>query len=143
MLAKKTVILSLGILAGTLSYQPLHGQASTDGLYTAEQAQRGETAYQKQCLSCHGAALDGVGPYPTLSGDDFLSKYQGQPLVTVYDMIQKLMPADHPGSLTRPQAADLLAYILSFNKFPAGKSELPSDEEALKKLELPKSAPKS
>jgi S-disulfanyl-L-cysteine oxidoreductase SoxD len=53
-------------------------------------------------------------------------------------MIQKLMPATAPGSLTRPQAADLLAYILSFNKFPAGKTDLPSDEDSLKKLTLPK-----
>jgi S-disulfanyl-L-cysteine oxidoreductase SoxD len=131
----------LGIMAA-LSYQPVHGQAA-DGLYTADQAHRGEAAYQKQCLSCHGAALDGVGPYPTLSGDDFLSKYQGQPLLNVYDMIQKLMPADHPGSLTRPQASDLLAYILSFDKFPAGKTELPNDEETLKKVQLPKPAPAS
>jgi S-disulfanyl-L-cysteine oxidoreductase SoxD len=54
-----------------------------------------------------------------------------------------LMPADHPGSLTRPEAADLLAYILSFNKFPAGKTELPSDEDSLKKIMLPKPAPKA
>ncbi len=57
-------------------------------------------------------------------------------------MIQKLMPATAPGSLTRPQAADLLAYILSYNKFPAGKTELPSDEDSLKKLTVPKPAPK-
>jgi S-disulfanyl-L-cysteine oxidoreductase SoxD len=78
-----------------------------------------------------------------LSGDDFLTKYQGQPATGVYDMIQKLMPATAPGSLTRPQAADLLAYILSFNKFPAGKTDLPSDEDGLKKLVLPKAPPKA
>jgi hypothetical protein len=58
-------------------------------------------------------------------------------------MIQKLMPATNPGTLTRPEAADLLAYILSFNKFPAGKTDLPSDEDSLKKLVLPKPAPKA
>jgi cytochrome c len=83
-----------------------------------------------------------VGPYPPLSGDDFLSKYQGQPALNLYNMIQKLMPATAPGTLTRPQAADLLAYILSFNKFPAGKTEFPTDEDSLKKLILPKPAPK-
>jgi mono/diheme cytochrome c family protein len=99
--------------------------------------------YQKQCTSCHGDALDGVGPYPPLSGGDFLSKYEGQPVLNVYNLIQKLMPATAPGSLTPPQAADLLAYILSFNKFPAGKTDLPSDEDSLKKLTLPKPAPKT
>lgn len=146
MLAKKTVLFSFSLLLSGFSYQMIHGQAAAaagDGVYTVEQAHRGETAYQKQCVSCHGAALDGVGPYPPLSGDEFLSKYEGQPVLNLYDMIQKLMPADHPGSLTRPDAADLLSYILSFNKFPAGKTELPSDEDSLKKITLPKPAPKA
>ena len=139
--AKKNVLLSLSLLLGGSSCPLLHAQA--DGIYTADQAQRAEAMYKKQCSSCHGEALDGVGPYPPLSGDDFLSKYEGQPAVNLYDMIQKLMPATAPGTLTRPQAADLFAYILSFNKFPAGKTELPSDEESLKKLTLPKPAPKT
>ncbi len=145
MTAKKTVILSFGLILGGFSYHLLRGQSApaADGIYSAEQAHRGEALYQKQCVSCHGSALDGVGPYPPLSGDDFLSKYEGQPTLNLYDLIQKLMPADKPGSLSRPEAADLLSYILSFNKFPAGKTDLPSDEESLKKLVLPKPAPKA
>jgi mono/diheme cytochrome c family protein len=143
-LAKKTVILSVGIMLCTFSYQLVRGQSdAAAGIYTADQAHRGEALYKAQCTSCHGDALDGAGPYPPLSGNDFLSKYEGQPALNVYDMIQKLMPATAPGSLTRPQAADLLAYILSYNKFPAGKTELPSDEDALKKLTVPKPAPKA
>lgn len=144
MLAKKTVILGLGIMLCTFSYQLVRGQSdAAAGIYTADQAHRGEALYKAQCTSCHGDALDGTGPYPPLTGNDFLSKYEGQPALNVYDMIQKLMPATAPGSLTRPQAADLLAYILSYNKFPAGKTELPSDEDSLKKLTVPKPAPKA
>jgi S-disulfanyl-L-cysteine oxidoreductase SoxD len=146
-LAKNNVLLCFTLMLSGFSYQALYGQAdaapAADGLYTADQAHRGETMYKAQCTSCHGDALDGVGPYPPLSGDDFLTKYEGQPALNVYNMIQKLMPATAPGSLTRPQAADLLAYILSFNKFPAGKTEFPIDEDSLKKLILPKPAPKS
>ena len=47
------------------------------------------------------------------------------------------------GVLDGSDAADLLAYILSFNKFPTGKTDLPSDEDSLKKLTLPKPAPKA
>jgi mono/diheme cytochrome c family protein len=141
-LAKKTIILSLGIMLSTFSCQLVRGQSDA-GVYTADQAHRGEALYKAQCTSCHGDALDGTGPYPPLTGNDFLSKYEGQPALNVYDMIQKLMPATAPGSLTRPQAADLLAYILSYNKFPAGKTELPSDEDSLKKLTVPKPAPKA
>lgn len=144
MLAKKTVILSLGTMLCAFSYQLVRGQSdAAAGIYTAGQAHRGEALYKAQCTSCHGDALDGTGPYPPLTGNDFLSKYEGQPALNVYDMIQKLMPATAPGSLTRPQAADLLAYILSYNKFPAGKTELPSDEDSLKKLTVPKPAPKA
>jgi mono/diheme cytochrome c family protein len=146
-LAKNNVLLCFTLMLSGFTYQALYGQAdaapAADGLYTADQAHRGETLYKAQCTSCHGDALDGVGPYPPLSGDDFLTKYEGQPALNVYNMIQKLMPATAPGSLTRPQAADLFAYILSFNKFPAGKTEFPTDEDSLKKLILPKPAPKS
>jgi mono/diheme cytochrome c family protein len=142
---KKTVILSFSLFLVGFSYHLLRGQSApaADGIYSADQAHRGEALYQKQCVSCHGSALDGTGPYPPLSGDDFLSKYEGQPALNLYDMIQKLMPADKPGTLSRPDAADLLSYILSFNKFPAGKTDLPSEEESLKKLVLPKPAPKA
>ena len=140
MLAKKNVLLCLGLIIGGISPQLIHGQTSPaagDGVYSADQAQRGEALYKKQCTACHGDALDGVGPYPPLSGNDFLSKYEGKPVSNVYDMIQKLMPATAPGSLSRTDAADLLAYILSFNKFPAGKTDLPSDPDSLKKLIFP------
>jgi S-disulfanyl-L-cysteine oxidoreductase SoxD len=145
-LAKKAAILGLGLTLGGFSYHLLRGQdsaAPVDGVYTVDQAHHGETLYQVKCVSCHAAALDGTGPYPPLSGDEFLSKYEGQPVLTLYDMIQKLMPADKPGSLSRPDAADLVAYILSFNKFPAGKTALPSEENSLKTLTLPKPAPKT
>jgi S-disulfanyl-L-cysteine oxidoreductase SoxD len=138
--ANKPLLLCLGVFLSGFSYAVLHAQ-SADGIYTADQAKRGEAAFKKQCSSCHGEALDGVGPYPALSGNEFLSKYEGQPTVNLYDMIQKLMPATAPGTLSRPDAADLLAYILSFNKFPAGKTDLPNDEDSLKKLILPKPAP--
>jgi S-disulfanyl-L-cysteine oxidoreductase SoxD len=140
--AKKNLLLFLGLILSGFSCHDLRAQ-SGDGIYTAGQATRGEALYKKQCTSCHGEALDGAGPYPALSGDEFLSKYEGQPAVNLYDLIQKLMPATAPGSLTRPEAADLFAYILSFNKFPAGKTDLPSDDDSLKKLQLPKLAPKS
>jgi S-disulfanyl-L-cysteine oxidoreductase SoxD len=133
-------------ILGGFSSSALRGQADSapgDGLYTVGQAQRGGTAYQKQCAVCHGSELDGVGPYPPLSEGEFLSKYEDQPVFVLFDKINTTMPADHPGLLTRPQTADILSFILSFNKFPAGKTELPSDEESLKKLPLQKPAPKS
>ena len=150
MFTKKTVILCSTLVATGLSFPLLFGQAaapaavgaSADGIYSADQAKRGEALYQKQCVSCHGAGLDGAGPYPALSGDEFLTKYAGQPAGNLYDMIQKLMPATAPGSLTRPEAGDLTAYVLSFNKLPAGKADMTTDEEALKKAANPEACAK-
>src|SRR5262249_36302420 len=38
--------------------------------------------------------------------------------------IQKTMPFNTPGSLSRPQSIDLTAYILQIDKFAAGESDL-------------------
>jgi mono/diheme cytochrome c family protein len=144
-LLKKIFLPCLGLIAATLSYNAMQGQADSamgDGIYSADQAQRGSALYQKRCSACHGAALDGDGPYPPLSEGEFLSTYEGQPILALFDKIHTTMPADHPGSLTRPETADVVSFILSFNKFPAGKTELPSDEESLKKIQLQKPAPK-
>jgi hypothetical protein len=45
--------------------------------------------------------------------------------------IHTTMPANDPGSMSNPEVAQVLAYILSFNQVPAGATALPSDEAAL------------
>ena len=40
------------------------------------------------------------------------------------DKIAQTMPVQAPGSISRPQAIDLTAYILQVAKFPAGQAEL-------------------
>jgi hypothetical protein len=44
------------------------------------------------------------------------------------------MPQRAPGRLTRQQDADVLAFLLSVNKFPAGKDELYRQSEMLKEI---------
>jgi len=80
--ANKNVLFCLSLILSGFSCQSMQGQSAADGIYSADQAHRGEALYKKQCLSCHGEALDGVGPYPPLSGDDFLSKYEGRKQLT-------------------------------------------------------------
>jgi len=95
----------------------------TAGVYSAPQAARGAQLYVAQCGSCHGRALDGaVGP--PLIGDGFLANWSARPLAELVDKIQKTMPFEQPGSLSRQQSADLLAYVLQAGKFPAGPAEL-------------------
>jgi mono/diheme cytochrome c family protein len=102
-----------------------------DGVYTAAQAARGETAYRQNCASCHGAELEGKSQNPPLAGSDFTGNWDGRTLGELFDKIQDTMPADRPGKLDRPVNAAILAYILRANKFPAGKAELRDDPAAL------------
>ena len=64
----------------------------------------------------------------------FTAKWNGKTIGDLFEIINKDMPNDDPGSLSRQQSADYLAYILLANDFPAGKSELPVDMETLKQI---------
>ena len=115
--------------------EPTASQRSVwDGVYTEEQAKRGESIYEKQCSVCHGDKLGGRESAPPLTGGAFLSNWNGLPLSDLFERVRKTMPQNAPGKLTKQQNADILAYMLSFNKFPAGKTELYRQAEMLKEI---------
>jgi mono/diheme cytochrome c family protein len=101
----------------------------TEGVYSSQQADRAKPIYEAECASCHGAALEGAVGGP-LVGDKFLANWSGRPLSNLVDKIEKTMPFDSPGSLSREQATDLTAYMLAVGKFPAGRAELNVDRVA-------------
>jgi quinoprotein glucose dehydrogenase len=107
-----------------------------DAVFTAEQAKRGEALYQEQCAACHGQALAGVEAAPALAGPAFIGSWNEAPLGDFFERIRISMPQDTPGSLGRQQTADIVAYILSFNKAPAGPTDLPGDTELLKAIKI-------
>jgi mono/diheme cytochrome c family protein len=111
------------------------GRTARDGVYTDAQATRGAAVYKEQCASCHGPSLGG-SLAPPLAGESFTSTWGG-PLLDIVNKIQNTMPANDFGKLTRPQTADLVAYVLQVNKFPAGRAELSIDDAALKAITLP------
>jgi mono/diheme cytochrome c family protein len=107
-----------------------------DGVYSKDQASRGQTAYNSKCARCHGEALLGGENSPPLVDRDFLDKWEGKPVSLLVELIRTTMPADGPGKLSRQQCTDMTAYLLSANGFPAGNSDLPADAEALKEILL-------
>ena len=113
-----------------------------DGVFTKEQASRGEGAYSQNCASCHGTALTGGESAPPLTGGEFSSNWLGLTAGDLFDRIRITMPADRPGRLSREQNADILAFLLRMNQFPAGASELPSRTEFLKQIRLDAEKPK-
>jgi S-disulfanyl-L-cysteine oxidoreductase SoxD len=128
--------LYVGALAGTIPGSALARQARTadTGVFTAAQAGRGKQVYDTQCATCHGKVLEGaVGPL--LTGDGFLTAWSGKPMTDLVDKIHKTMPLQAPGTLTRPQALDVTAYILQFAKFKTGSAELA--DAALAQVTMP------
>ncbi len=91
-----------------------------DGVYTAEQARRGSGLYQTHCAACHGDSLTGGEAAPALAGDTFNSTWDGVTLGDLFDRIRTTMPQTQPGSLSRAQNSDIIAFILSSGRFPAG-----------------------
>jgi len=104
-----------------------------DGVYTDAQAERGGVLFQQQCARCHGANLAGTFETPPLVGR-FKPYWSGATLETLFDYVATAMPLDRPGSLSRAANADILAFLLKANDFPAGTKELGASSEDLKAI---------
>jgi len=112
-----------------------------DGVFNEEQAKRGEAAFVEACSNCHQRNLEGADMTPALTGGAFMANWDGLTVGDLFDRIRVSMPADRPGTLSRQENADIIAYILRFNQFPAGKEELPREVQALKQILFKASRP--
>jgi cytochrome c len=116
------VFVSVMVSAGAMSAQ---AQKTTwDGVYTAEQARKGEALYKAQCAACHGEAMAGAEAAPPLVGDTFNANWEGAPLADLFERMRVTMPLTKPGSLSRAANAEILAFMLETGKFPAGETPL-------------------
>lgn len=149
MVARTRRILAAGAIAVlfTIAASPfaLRAQDTSrsvwDGVYTQEQMNRGQPLYARECASCHGATLNGGEMAPPLSGGVFLSNWNGLTVGDLFERIRTTMPLSKPGKLSRDVNADILAYILGMNKFPAGDTELPNKTEMLKQIRIEATKP--
>ena len=129
---------ALGFIStGALRAQaPAAAKTTNDGVFTDAQVKKGSEIYGQQCASCHDAQLAGSGTAPALAGTDFSANWKDETVGSLFERIRATMPADNPGSLQRPQVSELVAFILNFNKYPVGASELGTDFEALKTIKI-------
>jgi len=107
-----------------------------DGVYSKEQAGRGQTAYNSKCARCHGENLMGGEDSPALVDRDFLEKWNGKSVGALMELIRKTMPSDGPGRVSRQECTDITAYLLSANSFPQGNGDLSSDLDVLNAILL-------
>jgi quinoprotein glucose dehydrogenase len=105
-----------------------------DGVYSEVQAKRGAELYSTRCVECHLDTLEGDGPATPLTGPGFLANWDGISMADMVERTQKSMPSDKPGTLSRQQIADVLAFVLRANKMPAGEAELPRQAELLSRI---------
>jgi quinoprotein glucose dehydrogenase len=138
-----TLKITIGALAGVclvsglaMAQDAAPGRNVWDGVYTADQATRGQAAYDSTCSACHGAALGGGDMAPALVDMSFLGKWSGQSMGDLFARIHDTMPPDNPGSLSAATAADIEAYILSQNQIPAGSTELAGDQQVQQQIRI-------
>ena len=102
-------------MAWTLAAQegPTSVQA---GVYSEEQAQRGEQLFSEACLVCHQPEEFAAGGY--------MDGWNGMNLNDFVEFIRSTMPEDNPGRLKRQEYIDIVAFMLQQNGLPAGETEM-------------------
>jgi cytochrome c len=126
------------VTAVTFAQNPPPKQSVWSGVYTDQQATRGERQYGRACEHCHGADLAGdpVNEIPALSLDSFMTSWSGKSVKDLFDTVKRSMPKDKPGSLGTGAYVDVVAYLLQANKFPSGDRELPRTPEQLESIAI-------
>ena len=104
------------------------GRAVADGVFKASQASSGQRTFRQVCSACHGPE--------EFSGARFRFRWAGQTVGDVFNAVSTLMPEDNPGSLRPEEYADILAYLLSLNDYPAGNEPLPADVAVLATIQM-------
>jgi quinoprotein glucose dehydrogenase len=124
------------ILLGSIVHAQPPTKSIWDGVFTDAQAARGKALYSDNCASCHGGELTGGEMAPPLAGGEFMAGWDGLTIGDLFERIRISMPQNAPGSLSGQQNADILAFMFSANKFPAGADELPKEAGILKQIKF-------
>jgi len=134
----RTTILTLFLLPFLLQTNTPRRSVWT-GVYTDGQAEKGKVEYQRTCVRCHAANLDGVqdanllgdfAPRFSLRGNDFMERWREDTAYSLFNYIKTGMPPrTEPKSASVPEfsdetSIDLVAYIFQGNGFPSGSKEM-------------------
>jgi len=100
------------------------------GIYSTEQATRGQQEYTARCSRCHGAELKGTEGNG-LVGKDFMERWREDSVGSLYEFVSAGMPPPSRGGgrplISVPEYLDILSYVFSQNQFPAGPNPLTTD----------------
>ena len=136
----KIIWLTMGVamlVAGAVEpIQQAKARTVWDGVYTEEQATRGQAQYLRSCASCHAPDLRGGSTAPSLVEESFSFQWADATVGDLFERIRTLMPSDRPNSLSGQTYRDVVAFILQANKFPPGGKELDADLDALRQIAI-------
>src|SRR5262249_2802694 len=138
---RRCSVIVLLLSFGFIAFAQQSSRTVWDSVYSEAQAQRGQAVFLDQCSNCHGRDLAGADMTPPLTGPAFMANWDGLTVGDLADRIRISMPLSSPGTLSRQENADVVAYILRFNQFPAGKEELPREVPAMKQILFKASRP--
>jgi mono/diheme cytochrome c family protein len=138
LLALAVLALAAGVLsaAHVFAQEPEPTRTVWDGVYTEEQSKRGAAIYAEKCAACHSDNLAGGESATALVGETFDAGWNGLTVGDLFERTRISMPQDKPGTLSRQQVADVLAYVFDANKFPRGEKELDKTLQVLKTIRL-------
>jgi mono/diheme cytochrome c family protein len=111
-------------------------RSTLDGVFNDAQVVRGKQNYLVSCSRCHGETLGGNDDAAALVGEEFIGKWTNKPVSELVEYTRLEMPGDSPGRMPRKEIVDITVYLLSANGVPAGKAELSSELDDLKRVQL-------
>lgn len=120
-----TVALALPLALASVDARQMKN--ASEGVYTAAQATRGSTLYDTSCASCHELSK--------FKGPEFVKAWTDKPMSELHAAVIS-MPMDAPGSMKPQEYADIIAYFLSLNGYPAGQAELAGTDAAIKGVKI-------
>jgi len=154
-IAAGTLVVLCASLGSLVAAQQPSSTSPSDGFYTAAQAARGETAFNKYCALCHtvegtnlqeqlrtgrGIRVGSTRALMGLGGNYLKRQFEGHPdypsVYYLFNRIRETMPAFGAETVGIDTKLDIVAYLLQANGLPAGTSELIHNVPALRQMKL-------
>ena len=127
--------ISIGMAISDVSRGSGSERSVNDGVFTAEQAERGADIYAQHCVECHGTNMRGGPASPGVAGLEFKFLWNGKTVGELYESARTKMPPGKAGLLSDQEYVDVMAAILKGNGFPVGDdSELLADKKLLDEI---------
>src|SRR5688572_24314718 len=94
-----------------------------NGIYTADQARRGQAEFEKSCTACHENDVT-EDPAARFKEEPFIKRWRDYDVESMFTFIKETMPRRKPRSLPDDVYQDIITHLLQLNNFPTGTQEL-------------------